>query len=143
MIEITSKQLLTTPLMRVLQKLSQMPVFDGTTAYRIHKIGGSVVTHLNSTQLAFNALGDKYAKRDEHGNVERDGMGRHIPTDDKKEAYAEELGEMLATTYKIPHHKVHVSSLSAQFSPEEIAALEPMLDGLELDESVPSLSAVK
>ncbi len=138
MIQITSKQLLTTPLMRVLQNLSQRSSFDGTTAYRIHKIGGKIVEHFNTTNAEFNKLGEFFAKKDENGQVERDERGRHITDADKTEAYAKELEDLLATTYEIKQRKLHLASLPVAFSPEEIAALEPMLDGLEVEEEAPA-----
>lgn len=131
MIELSYHQLVTTPIAPMLQKLTQMSVFDGKTAYRIHKIHEKLREYYLKSSGEYDLLGVQFAKKDENGAPVKDEKGHHVPEEDKKDAYAVELENFLATKFQIPQMKLNINALSARFSPQEIAALEPLLDGLD------------
>ena len=131
MIEISYHQLVTTPIAPTLQKLTQMSVFDGKTAYRIHKISEKLREYYVKSAQEYELLGLQFAKKAEDGSLLKDEKGHHVPEEDKKDAYAVELENFLATKFQISQLKLNVHALTARFSPQEIASLEPILDGLE------------
>ncbi len=133
MIEVTYRQLVTTPIAPTLNKLTQMSVFDGKTAYRIHKINEKLREYYMKSLGEFEVLGLKFGKKDENGASIKNEKGHHIPEDDKKDAYEVELENFLSTKFQISQLKLNIHALTARFSPVEIASLEPMLDGLDED----------
>jgi hypothetical protein len=131
MIELTYRQLVSTPIAPTMHKLTQMSVFDGKTAYRIHKIYQKIQEFYMKSMAEFETLGLQLGKKDEEGRPLKNEKGQHIPEDDKKDAYEVELENFLETKFQIAQLKLNIHALTARFSPMEIASLEPLVDGLE------------
>ncbi len=131
MIEISYRQLVTTPIAPTMNKLTQLSVFDGKTAYRIHKINESLRNYYAKSLGEYEALGLQFGKKDETGAIIKNEKGHHVPEDEKKDAYEVELENFLSTTFQIAQMKLNIHALTARFSPQEIAAIEPLLDGLD------------
>lgn len=134
MIEITYKHMVTTPLVQTINKLTQLSVFDGKTAYRIHKINEKLREYYLKSLGEYNILGLTFAKKDEKGETLKDEKGQYVPEDDKKDAFEVELENFLNTKFQIQQMKLNIHTLTARFSPHEIASLVPLLEGLEESE---------
>lgn len=130
MIELSYHQLVTTPIAPVMQKLNQLSVFDAKTAYRIHKINEKLRDVYVKSSLEYEAMGREFSKVDPDGNPLKSDKGHHIPEEGKEQAYQEKLETFLSTKFQINQLKLNVHTLAARFSPQEIAAIEPLLDGL-------------
>lgn len=131
MIEVTYRQLVSTPIAPTMAKLTQMSVFDGKTAYRIHKIHEKLREFYMKSMGEFEVLGLTFGKKDENGVALKNDKGQHVPEDGKQDAYEVELENFLETKFQIAQLKLNIHALTARFSPIEIASLEPLLDGLE------------
>jgi hypothetical protein len=136
MITLTNKHLLQTKFIPTLRKLYNMSVFDAKTAYRIHKIFDQIGKPYQECWNDFLALGAKYALVDEKGipNMHPEGSpraGQHVVDPEKIPAYEEEMKKLLETSFGISQHKLSAEQLTVRFSGEEIAALEPIVEGLE------------
>lgn len=140
MIEITYRQLVTTPIAPTMNKLTQMSVFDGKTAYRIHKINEKLREHYLKSLGEYEKLGLLFAKKDESGALLKNEKGHFIPEDDKKDAFEVELENFLETKFQIAQLKLNIHALTARFSPQEIAAIEPILDEQGLIDEVAPLA---
>lgn len=131
MIELKYKDIGVTKLVPVLQKLNQMSVFDGRTAYRLHKIATRVFDEFNKTSMVYLEIGKKYAQKDEKGELVRDERMHYVPEAEKVDEYKAEVDKFFNQTFKIEQHKIHVDALSVRLSPDEMFALAPILEGLE------------
>lgn len=131
MIVLHYKDLATTPLVASLKKLNDMAVFDGRTAYRIHKMYAKVFKEYQKSGEAYNVLGIKYAKKTEQGFPELNERGHYVPEPDKEEEYGKELEKLMNTKIVIDQQKLNIDHLTTRFAPNEIAALAPLVDGLE------------
>ncbi len=136
MITLTNRHLLQTKLIPTLRKLYGMSVFDPKTAYRIHKIFDDLGKPYNRCWNDFLTLGRKYALVDEKGMpdmhpVDSPRSGQHIVDPAKVPEYESELAKLLDITFAINHHKLDLEQLTVRFSGEEMAALEPIVNGLE------------
>lgn len=136
MVTLTNKHLLQTKFIPTLRKLYGMSVFDAKTAYRIHKIYDHIGKPYSQCWSAFLDLGFKYALVGEDGvhqmhPPDSPRSGQHVVDPAKVPEYETELAKLLDVSFDLPYHKLEIEQLTVRFSGEEIAALEPIVNGLE------------
>jgi hypothetical protein len=136
MITLTNRHLLQSRFIPTLRKLHGMSVFDAKTAYRIHKIFTQIDKPYRQCWDAFSRLGDQFGQKDEQGLPVLHGegspvQGQHVIDETKREEYETELNQLLDTSFDIPQKKLDANQLMTRFSGEEIASLEPIVEGLE------------
>jgi hypothetical protein len=131
MFQLKYKDVGTTPLVPTLNKLCQMSVFDGRTAYRLHKIAEKCMKQWEKSGKGYDEIGAKYAKKDEQGTLVKGSNGHYIPEDEKAEEFGKEVEKFFDQTFEIPHKKIHVDQLSVRLSPLEMSALSVVIEGLD------------
>ena len=138
MIKLTYRHLISTIIQQSLQRLGKMTAFDTMTAFRIHKILESVVKERLTVLKKYDEL-SRFAAKDMDGQIQRQENGEFIVPEEKIPAYDEALETLFNTEFTIPQHMLGLDQLTkVQFSPQEISALEPLIDGLE--EAIPTPS---
>ncbi len=131
-ITLSYRDIVTSPLVPALQKLTQMSVFDGKTAHKLHKIHAKIREYYFKSMTEFDDIGVEYGQKDEKGFIRKNETnGQHFPIEGKEKEYAEKINNFLGQVFSLDQRKISIDKLTTRFSPEEIAALEPLLDGLE------------
>jgi len=97
---------------------------DVKVAYNVARVGALLDLHQKEADEVFKKLIKSHGTLSENGTFEIDDANM----DDWKKAHAEFLGH----TTKVERHKIRIQDVEGvPLTPSEIAALEPVLDGLD------------
>lgn len=129
-IKLTYQDINNQNLAMALGKLATKTGFTMKTAYNISKIKEKVMKEVERGRELFNKLHSKYWP-DPNNQTE-------LPEDQKK-AYDKDFEEFMSLTFEVPYYKLKLSELEkAELTPDEILALEPIVDTSEF-EVIPTL----
>lgn len=115
-----------------LRKLMNSPLNNLRTSYNVHKIGEEILRAVAEKRVEYTMALRELAEKDEKGQVlfHEDGSPK-IPAS-AQEKVVEATQRVLAGEITIERHRVPTLELmAAKLSPNEVAALEPMLSGLD------------
>ena len=114
--------------METLQKLAQQN-FKAKLALSIARLLKQVEAEIQTFNTTRMDLIKKYGTKDENGELITDEEGNCKIDPDSIETFSKELNELLATEIEINANKIDVNLLDeCDFTPSEIAALEPFLE---------------
>lgn len=141
MITIKYEHLIATHIQQTLQELGDSKSFNVKTAYQIHKMLVSIVKERMHALKRYEAL-SKFASKDDKGHPMRTpATGEFVIPAENQTAYEAALKELFETEFVLEQNKLNYQELGAvKFSPREIAAIAPLVEGLESGEQIPSLS---
>ncbi len=125
MFEITNEQ---TRNQFFVQGLRKILNFDGITevkvAYNVGRVGTLLDLHQQEADDVFKKLIKSHGTLKDNGTFEID--------EDKMEAWKKAHAEFLGHKTKVERHKIRIGDVEGvPLTPSEIAALEPILDGLD------------
>lgn len=139
-ITITNRELNNHMLVPALAKLNQSPV-GVKLAYQISYITKHIDRHIKQGREIFLKLSDKYAEKDEQGNLVPDTTPEGNPIrgtfkfkdDESKDAFKKEEKEFFEMSHDIPKKKININELEGHvtLSAQDISALSPLLCGFE------------
>lgn len=132
MIKMTYKQFMGFPFAQAMQKLSNQ-AYPAKTAYSLKKLVDSMTIQRKAIQTEYQTLIDKYAKRDEKGEMIRPDGPQSFDLDPaQKEAYDAEEAAFGKTEFTIERPKLMLDMLGEQqFSATDLSALEPLIQDPE------------
>lgn len=108
--------------------------FSPKLAYTIGYIRKKVDSFTGDVLKEHRKLVDKYADKDESGNLAQDGKGGLVFSEEAKKSYEKDLSEVHKIDFEIRKRPLDVGLLSQEgfkFTPNDISVLEPLLCGLE------------
>lgn len=130
MIELTTDQLMSTPMSQTLQKIARTPM-DPYAAYRIKKVTKEIQDKQDKIRYRYKEEIEKvFAERDENGTIIPDETGArpfkvHADKKDKFLETQEAFGTSLLTLHV---NKIAFDDIAAmKLSPAEMDSLEPIL----------------
>lgn len=133
MITLTYETLNNGRFVKTLRKLSTLHGLDQRTAFRIGKIHQAVEKELKLAQNQFSRVIEKYAERDENGEMvprkegDREVPGSYVIPEDKTEAFEKEFDEYLKNEFVIQQFRVGLSDLKpVSLTAADLMALEPI-----------------
>ena len=129
-IEIPYKHINESAIIPAIQKIMNAPILPVyPTGYWIGKTGKKFLKTIEQIQKDFQKLLDAYAEKDEKGAVMWAGPREPKIVDGKKEEFEAKEKEFFETNAVIETMKFKLSELApAKLNPNDIMALEPMLD---------------
>lgn len=115
-----------------LHKLMNTSFNSLRTSYNVHKIGQEILRAIGEKRVEYTMALRDLAEKDEKGNplLHENGLPK-LPAEvqDKVEAATKRV---LEGEVRVERHRIPVLELTAaKLSPLEVAALEPMLSGLD------------
>lgn len=119
-----------------LRKLSAAS-FDGKTAYDVKRICYYFDRYVKKLQQEMKAIAEKHAEKNEKGEPVLSGPDSYKLKTDEIPQYQKAMEEVLAKKVDfVKCNKIHFSTIEDAFdlklSANEIGALEPILDGVEM-----------
>ena len=112
-----------------LQKLSQKD-FKAKLAWQIARLLRSAESEIQSFNETRMNLIRKYGEKDENGELVTDERGNCKITEGEVNDFNTELNDLLNSTVEINANKIDIDQLEdLDFTPSEIAILEPFIDG--------------
>ena len=112
-----------------LQKLSQKD-FKAKLAWQIARLLRSAESEIQSFNETRMNLIRKYGEKDENGELVTDERGNCKITEGEVNDFNIELNDLLNSTVEINANKIDIDQLEdLDFTPSEIAILEPFIDG--------------
>ena len=124
MFEITNDQLRNNSFVTGMRKILAHPSGDVKTNYNLGRMGVQLNGAQKDAEVVLKKLIKNYGKFLDSGKFEID--------DDKVEDWKKAHKEFLDHSTKVERHKIRVETLEGiPLTPSEVAALEPLLDGLD------------
>lgn len=131
MIEFTFEHINTHSVDSAFHKVRNAGLKNPKVAYNVHKISTKVLKALDDRRKEYTKGLMEYAEKDENGKVQFEGMGPKIKKEFEKEVEAL-TQKVIEGSVEIEMLPINVMELAeAQLTPNDVAALAPMLTGLE------------
>lgn len=119
---------------RALGKLCNTAGLPVKLAYTVGKTQKAIQKEMQEARVGFQKLIDQFAEKDEHGKrVEPEGEGSYKIADEKMKDFDQAVQDFMDIELEISQSKVTLDQLErANLTPNEIMALEPLLNTLEV-----------
>lgn len=117
-----------------ISKLASFNGFSTREGYNVAKIYGRVMEEFKLMAKLEIDLLKQYCQLDEKGNVVAGPSGHFLPLEGTKAEFEPKWEEFLKNEVEIDRPKIQLQALqNAQLSPLELEALEPLINGLQLE----------
>lgn len=132
MIRMSFEHINTHPVEQALNKLMNTQLKNLRTSYNVNKIGVEIMREIAERRKEYSLAIKELAEKDEHGNMLFDEAGGpKIPMtmQDKVEEATKKVlaGDVVIERMPVPTLEL----MEAKLTPNEVAALAPMISGLE------------
>ena len=144
-IKLTYEHFRTPGFHQALAKLMNAPL-PTKAAYSLAKVDRKIRKEMEIAQELFEKIVNKYAKKDEKGEIEPlpDQPGTFQIPKENQEAYKKELDEMHANTIEVDVRQVSLKDLErAQLSARDMSLLDPIITEIEIVEAGEAPKLVK
>ncbi len=132
MIKFSIEHMNSYPIAEACTKLLNTPGFDAKLSYNAQKICSQILKEYERAKITFLGIADKYCERDEKGQFKSSPMGDLVPKAGMESEFLKEKGAFLTTEITINRLKLGLPHIErAGFTPNELAALAPAIEGLE------------